>query len=145
MFADIVGRFDSLIDGSLKQSKLTTFSITISCTIIGFTAWSSTREPFKVFQLLETIYGEFDALAKKRRVFKVETVGDCYVSIWLVPSCHGLSHMAHSHHHCLFHSCRWLACRWPFVAYLRLARIMPLSWLDLPATAMPRCVSSPTS
>jgi hypothetical protein len=32
-------------------------------------------EPFQVFELLETIYGAFDVLAKKRDVFKVETVG----------------------------------------------------------------------
>jgi class 3 adenylate cyclase len=48
--------------------------------IVGFTAWSSTREPVQVFTLLETIYYEFDAIATKRRIFKVETVGDCYVA-----------------------------------------------------------------
>jgi Adenylate and Guanylate cyclase catalytic domain len=32
-------------------------------------------EPFQVFELLETIYGAFDELAKKRGIFKVETVG----------------------------------------------------------------------
>jgi hypothetical protein len=31
--------------------------------------------------LLETIYHEFDAIAKARRVYKVETVGDCYVAV----------------------------------------------------------------
>ena len=35
------------------------------------------REPSQVFTLLETIYHEFDQVAKQRRVFKVETVGDC--------------------------------------------------------------------
>ena len=45
--------------------------------IVGFTAWSSTREPTQVFQLLETIYAVFDEIANRRRVFKVETVGDC--------------------------------------------------------------------
>jgi hypothetical protein len=29
---------------------------------------------------LESIYADFDAIAKRRRVFKVEVVGDCYVS-----------------------------------------------------------------
>ena len=53
--------------------------------IAGFTAWSSTREPFQVFELLETIYGAFDELAKRRRVFKVETVGDCYVAVSGIP------------------------------------------------------------
>ena len=46
--------------------------------ISGFTAWSSMREPTQVFKFLETIYSEFDAIAERRKVFKVETVADCY-------------------------------------------------------------------
>ena len=42
--------------------------------ICGFTAWSSVREPTQVFTLLETLYHAFDEIAKRRRVFKVETV-----------------------------------------------------------------------
>lgn len=45
----------------------------------GFTAWSSIREPSQVFILLENLYNAFDHVASRRRVFKVETVGDCYV------------------------------------------------------------------
>jgi hypothetical protein len=41
--------------------------------ISGFTAWSSVREPAQVFVLLETLFRAFDDIAKKRRVFKVET------------------------------------------------------------------------
>jgi class 3 adenylate cyclase len=48
--------------------------------ICGFTAWSSVREPTQVFTLLEQIYNSFDVLARKRRIFKVETIGDCYVA-----------------------------------------------------------------
>eukprot|EP00980_Cylindrotheca_fusiformis_P004906 scaffold1043_cov117-Cylindrotheca_fusiformis.AAC.1 len=48
--------------------------------LVGFTAWSSAREPHQVFILLETIYGAFDKLAYRHSVFKVETVGDCYVA-----------------------------------------------------------------
>ena len=44
--------------------------------IAGFTSWSSGREPGDVFGLLETLYGAFDKIAKNRRVFKVETIGD---------------------------------------------------------------------
>jgi Adenylate and Guanylate cyclase catalytic domain len=40
----------------------------------GFTAWSSTREPFQVFSFLESLYGAFDHLATKHRIYKVETV-----------------------------------------------------------------------
>jgi hypothetical protein len=55
--------------------------------IAGFTAWSSVREPSQVFTLLETVYRAFDNIAKRRRVFKVETVGDCYVSPYFVSIC----------------------------------------------------------
>ncbi len=48
--------------------------------IAGFTAWSSSREPSQVFTLLESIYNSFDRIANKCRVFKVETIGDCYVA-----------------------------------------------------------------
>ena len=53
-----------------------------ACTVIfadlvGFTAWSSTRDPEQVFVLLETLYGAFDVIVKRRHIFKVETIGDC--------------------------------------------------------------------
>eukprot|EP00934_Nitzschia_sp_Nitz4_P001249 Nitzschia sp. Nitz4//scaffold18_size181773//118721//129387//NITZ4_001930-RA/size181773-snap-gene-0.281-mRNA-1//-1//CDS//3329540056//1249//frame0 len=48
--------------------------------IVGFTAWSSEREPSQVFELLEQIYSSFDRIARKEKVFKVETVGDCYMA-----------------------------------------------------------------
>jgi hypothetical protein len=41
--------------------------------ISGFTAWASQREPPQVFTLLETLYRSFDVVAKKLKVFKVET------------------------------------------------------------------------
>jgi class 3 adenylate cyclase len=53
--------------------------------IVGFTAWSSVREPTQVFVLLETLYCAFDQIAKKHRVFKVETIGDCYVAVTGLP------------------------------------------------------------
>ena len=53
--------------------------------IVGFTAWSSVREPAQVFILLESVYHAFDRIAQKRRVFKVETIGDCYVAVTGLP------------------------------------------------------------
>jgi class 3 adenylate cyclase len=53
--------------------------------IAGFTAWSSIREPTQVFTLLESVFQAFDVIAKKYGVFKVETVGDCYVCVVGVP------------------------------------------------------------
>lgn len=43
--------------------------------ISGFTAWSSLRDPAQVFTLLESVYQAFDKIARKRGVFKVETIG----------------------------------------------------------------------
>jgi len=53
--------------------------------IAGFTAWSSIREPSQVFTLLESIFQAFDEFARKHGVFKVETVGDCYVCVVGIP------------------------------------------------------------
>ena len=52
----------------------------------GFTAWSTARTPVQVFTLLETLYAAFDAIAMRRKVFKVETVGDCYVAVTGLPN-----------------------------------------------------------
>ncbi|CAB9521527.1 Receptor-type guanylate cyclase gcy [Seminavis robusta] len=62
----------------------------VDCTVLfaditGFTAWSSVREPSQVFILLETLYSRFDKIAQRRRIFKVETVGDCYVAVCGLP------------------------------------------------------------
>jgi len=54
--------------------------------IVGFTSWASIREPAQVFKLLETVYGRFDKIAKRKGVFKVETIGDCYVAATGLPN-----------------------------------------------------------
>jgi Adenylate and Guanylate cyclase catalytic domain len=54
--------------------------------IVGFTKWSSSREPNQVFYLLETVYAGFDGLAKLHGVFKIETIGDSYVAVVGLPN-----------------------------------------------------------
>jgi class 3 adenylate cyclase len=54
--------------------------------IVGYTEWSSKHQPAEIMQLLETLYGAFDNIAKKYDVFKVETVGDCYVAATGLPN-----------------------------------------------------------
>lgn len=44
--------------------------------VANFTAWCSERGPEQVFRLLEDLYREFDIVARRFGVFKVETIGD---------------------------------------------------------------------
>jgi class 3 adenylate cyclase len=53
--------------------------------IAGFTQWSAPRPPEQVFELLETLFRAFDELALRHDVYKVETIGDCYVAVTGLP------------------------------------------------------------
>ena len=47
--------------------------------IKGFTAFSNSREPEKVVDMLSSIFSQFDDSCQKHNVFKLYTIGDCYV------------------------------------------------------------------
>lgn len=53
--------------------------------IVGFTKWSADHEPEEVFHLLETLYFEFDKIAERLGVFKLGTIGDCYLAVTGLP------------------------------------------------------------
>ncbi len=55
------------------------------CDVVGFTAWSANHEPDKVFLLLETLFWEFDQLAAEFAVFKLGTIGDCWIGCTGLP------------------------------------------------------------
>jgi len=75
---------ESIVDKPIADLFLDT--TVMFADIAGFTAWSSVREPSQVFTLLEKVFSSIDQLAKRRRgVFKVETVGDCYVAVSGLP------------------------------------------------------------
>jgi hypothetical protein len=73
------------VEGSAPIADLFPSATVLFMDIAGFTSWSSAREPTQVFVLLETLYHCFDKIAKYRRVFKVETIGDCYVAVCGLP------------------------------------------------------------
>jgi len=107
--------------------------------LVGFTAWSSMREPSQVFTLLETVYHEFDVIAKRRRVFKVETVGDWYVhyiycSYLARPALFAFSHSIRLHLFALPYSTATLRS----LVSLNHARITPQLWHDMLVTASTR-------
>ncbi len=55
------------------------------CDIVDFTATASSHSPREIFDLLGTLYTRFDALLENHPVYKVETVGDCYIIAGGVP------------------------------------------------------------
>jgi Adenylate and Guanylate cyclase catalytic domain len=56
------------------------FNIGLSLLLSIYLHGESSRNPSQVFMLLEVLYGAFDKIASCRKVFKVETIGDCYVA-----------------------------------------------------------------
>jgi len=48
--------------------------------LVGFTKLASTRTPKEVVKLISELFGEFDALTEKHRIWKIETVGDAYIA-----------------------------------------------------------------
>jgi class 3 adenylate cyclase len=45
----------------------------------GFTAFSKERKPTEVVRMLSELFSKFDSLCLKHNVYKVHTIGDCYV------------------------------------------------------------------
>ncbi|GKY98676.1 hypothetical protein MPSEU_000823900 [Mayamaea pseudoterrestris] len=79
--------YDDLV---MNQSDKPIADFFPACTVLfadiaGFTAFASERPPEQVFQLLQAVYQAFDKAARKRHVFKVETIGDCYVAVTGLP------------------------------------------------------------
>ena len=64
---------DNNIFGSAPLAELYPSATIVFADIVGFTAWSSTREPPQVFKLLENIYSSFDRIAYRMGVYKGES------------------------------------------------------------------------
>jgi class 3 adenylate cyclase len=47
--------------------------------MVGFTEFSSKTKPQEVVNLLSRLFSKFDQLCEQIGVYKVHTIGDCYV------------------------------------------------------------------
>ena len=57
--------------------------------IVGFTGWSSARKPIEVVTMLNKLFTTFDHLCVKNHVYKVHTIGDCYVVLGFADTLQG--------------------------------------------------------
>ena len=77
------------------QKEISPFDIYEKTTILyadicGFTIWGKNKSPAEVVGMLSRLYSNFDNLTVKHHVYKVHTIGDCYVVL-------GLSDQEQSH------------------------------------------------
>jgi len=79
--------YENLKEDRAVTDKLPSVSL-LFADICGFTAWSSDKTPIEVVGMLSELFTSFDILCVRFNVFKVCTIGDCYV----VMGYNGLEH-----------------------------------------------------
>ena len=68
----------SISEGSPITERLGEITL-LFADIVGFTAWSAGKTPRDVVQMLSNMFTEFDKRCVELGVYKVHTIGDCYV------------------------------------------------------------------
>lgn len=54
--------------------------------IVGFTFWASKKSPGETVNMLSDLFTRFDMECKNKQVYKVHTIGDCYVAMGYLES-----------------------------------------------------------
>jgi class 3 adenylate cyclase len=52
--------------------------------IVGFTKYSAGKEPRQVIEMLSKLFTEFDKECNRLNLYKVYTIGDCYVVLGFI-------------------------------------------------------------
>ena len=68
--ADVLNNVTLLFAGNYLRDKKD---------IVKFTDYSSEREPYQVVDMLKELFKRMDDTCKSNNVYKVHTIGDCYV------------------------------------------------------------------
>jgi magnesium-transporting ATPase (P-type)/class 3 adenylate cyclase len=70
--------YENLKNDQAITDRLTDVTL-LYADICGFTAWSSDKTPTEVVEMLSRLFTKFDKLCLEHDVYKVHTIGDCYV------------------------------------------------------------------
>ena len=70
----------NLKEQSTKTDKIPQVTI-LYADIVGFTAWSAPRTPEEIVTMLSQLFTMFDKNCVIHNVYKVHTIGDCYVAM----------------------------------------------------------------
>ena len=66
--------------GIFEADKIANVSI-LFADISGFTSWASRHSPARVIGKLSAIFSAFDQICVRKQLYKVCTIGDCYVAL----------------------------------------------------------------
>lgn len=66
--------------GIFEADKIANVSI-LFADISGFTSWASSHSPARVIGKLSAIFSAFDQICVRKQLYKVCTIGDCYVAL----------------------------------------------------------------
>jgi class 3 adenylate cyclase len=72
--------FETLREQNTVTEKIKNATI-LYADIVGFTQWSSSKTPGQVVNMLSDLFTQFDMKCKEHQVYKVHTIGDCYVAM----------------------------------------------------------------
>jgi phospholipid-translocating ATPase len=77
--------FETLREQNTVTEKISNATI-LYADIVGFTQWSSSKTPGEVVNMLSDLFTQFDMKCKEHQVYKVHTIGDCYVAMGYLQS-----------------------------------------------------------
>jgi class 3 adenylate cyclase len=75
----LIMKIQETISSGLKIAESYKNVTILFADIVGFTAYSSGKEPRQVVEMLSKLFTEFDQECNRLNLYKVYTIGDCYV------------------------------------------------------------------
>ena len=75
-----------IVNKGIKTGELYQNVTLLFADIVGFTAYSAGKKPRQIVQMLSSLFTNFDKECDRLNLFKIYTIGDCYVVMGFVDS-----------------------------------------------------------